>query len=582
MKKHYWLLLIFVAGLYLLPVIFRPLMSPDEFRCAEISREMIERGDFITPKLLNARYFENTPMGYWLTAASFKIFGQNAFALRLIPFLGALGSALLLWVWCRKRKYNSETALNAVFLYLAGSMVWVYGTFASLDSLFCLWLTGTMVCFAIAMESRELKERLLWLTGAGIAVGCGFLTEGFPAYILPGLSITAYLLWQRRWKEFLILPWLPLIVSFLVVAPWGMAIHKAEPDFWHYFVIYGQIQRFMTGASSQVAAPFWILAPFLLFGLFPAAFPVLAGSSELRKNGMEEFRRSPEVRLALCCVLLPFIFLSFSAGKHPSWVLPCFAPCAMLGALFLDKTEPERLPASLRRLTTTTAVLFIIIGSLALLAGLFYLLWGTGFIPSLPLKIAVWAPFLTTTALGMIISGTVFVIYRRSKLPEPASYFILFAGVFLISSWFLPGFTGYCKMPEYELLEIASKLSAKNVKRLRIIASPKLMHAAAWCFKDSSLQLYNHYGELEYGHKSAIARGERAIMLKESEIETIISTPHKEGFLILQCKGEDPFFKRHHFGLGEDIMTDGEVRAFYYPPNVITDPPRRRPRYPMK
>ena len=566
MKKHYWLLLIFVAGLYLLPVIFRPLMSPEEFRCAEISREMIERGDFITPKLLNARYFENAPMGYWLTAASFKIFGQNAFALRLIPFLGALGSALLLGVWCLKRKYSSETALNAVFFYLAGSMVWVFGSFAALDSLFCLWLTGTMVCFAIAMESRELKERLPWLAGAGVALGCGFLTKGFSAYILPGLSITACLLWQRRWKDLLLLPWIPLFISLVIVAPWGFAIHRAEPDFWHYFVVYEHIQRFMTSAASQVAAPFWFLVPFLLFGLFPAAFPVLAGSSELRKNGMEEFRHSPEVHMALCCVLLPFIFLSFSAGKHPSFVLPCFAPCAMLGALFLDKTEPERLPANLRRLTTTTAVLFIIIGSLALLAGLFYLLWGTGFIPSLPLKIAVWAPFLTTTALGMIISGTVFVIYRRSKLPEPASYFTLFAGVFLISSWFLPGFTGYCKMPEYELLGIASKLSAEKIKRPRIIASPKVMYAAAWCFKDSSLQLYNHYGELEYGHKSAIARGEKALVLKTDEIEKIINAPdRKEGLLMILCKKEVESFSKG-LPLGKQIMTDGEICAFYYQP----------------
>lgn len=566
MKKHYWLLLIFVAGLYLLPVIFRPLMSPEEFRCAEISREMIERGDFITPKLLNARYFENAPMGYWLTAASFKIFGQNAFALRLIPFLGALGSALLLGVWCLKRKYSSETALNAVFFYLAGSMVWVFGSFAALDSLFCLWLTGTMVCFAIAMESRELKERLPWLAGAGVALGCGFLTKGFSAYILPGLSITACLLWQRRWKDLLLLPWIPLFVSLVIVAPWGFAIHRAEPDFWHYFVVYEHIQRFMTSAASQVAAPFWFLVPFLLFGLFPAAFPVLAGSSELRKNGMEEFRHSPEVHMALCCVLLPFIFLSFSAGKHPSFVLPCFAPCAMLGALFLDKTEPERLPANLRRLTTTTAVLFIIIGSLALLAGLFYLLWGTGFIPSLPLKIAVWAPFLTTTALGMIISGTVFVIYRSNKLPEPASYFTLFAGVFLISAWFLPGFTGYCKMPEYELLGIASKLSAEKIKRPRIIASPEVMYAAAWCFKDSSLQLYNHYGELEYGHKSAIARGEKALVLKTDEIEKIINAPdRKEGLLMILCKKEVESFSKG-LPLGKQIMTDGEICAFYYQP----------------
>ena len=566
MKKHYWLLLIFIAGLYLLPVIFRPLVTPDEYRYAEIPREMIERGDFITPRLLSVRYFEKTPMGYWLTAASFKIFGQNAFALRLIPLLGAVGSALLLNWWCRKRKYSSETALNAVFLYLAGSMVWILGTFATFDSLLCFWLTAVTVCFAVAMESNALKERLLLLTGAGVALGCGFLTKGFLAYVLPGISIAAYLLWQKRWKEFVVLPWLPLIVSLAVVAPWAWAIHKEEPDFWHYFVIYEHFQRFTASSSGQHPAPSWLLVPFLLIGFLPSLFPVLAGMSKLQKNSWGALWHSPEVRLALCSVLLPFLFLSASDGKLPTYVLPCFAPAAVLGALILDKTDPERSPAKLRQLTTVSAVIFIIIGALVLLAELFYLLWGTGFIPSLPLKFAVWTPFLTTTALGMIISGTVFVIYRRSKLPEPASYFTLFAGVMLVSAWFFPGFTGYYKMPEYELLGIASQLSAEKIKRPRIITSPKLIHAAAWCFKDSSIQLINRYGELEYGHKSAIAHGERALVLKTEEIEKLInSADRKEGLMLILCKKEVESLIKG-LPLGKQFMTDGEVCAFYYPP----------------
>ena len=565
MKKNYWMLLFFVVAFYLLPIIFRPLMTPDEFRYAEIPREMIERADFITPKLLDVRYFEKTPMGYWFTAASFKIFGQNAFALRLIPVLGAVGGAFLLWWWCRRRKYASETALNAAFLYLAGGMTWLLGTFATLDSLFAMWTTATLVCFALIMESRDLKERLLLMVAAGIALGCGFLTKGFLAYALPGVSVAFYLLWQKRWKEFIILPWIPLAVSALVIAPWAIAIHKAEPDYWHYFVVYEHFQRFTDSASGQHAAPFWLLFPFLLVGLFPAAFPVLTGMARLKKNCFQELWNSPEARFALTSLVLPVLFLSISDGKLPTYVLPCFAPAAMLGALVLDKTDSDKCPPKMRQLTTVTSLIFIVIGSAALLGGLFYLPWGTGFVPTLSLQIAVWAPFLTTAALGMIISGTIFFIYRRSKLPEPGSYFMLYAVAMMICVWFLPGFTAYYKMPEYELLDIASQLSAEKIDRPRIMTYPKIVHAAAWCFKDSSIQLINSAGEMEYGHKSAIAHGERPLVLSYKELQEKISAPdRKEGILIILRK-KDVERLNKYIPAGRQFTTAGELCAFYHP-----------------
>ena len=57
-----------------------PLIDPDEGRYAEIPREMLERGDFITPTLNYVKYFEKPPLLYWLNAASIKLFGLNEFA----------------------------------------------------------------------------------------------------------------------------------------------------------------------------------------------------------------------------------------------------------------------------------------------------------------------------------------------------------------------------------------------------------------------------------------------------------------------------------------------------------------------
>jgi len=52
-----------------------PLINPDEGRYAEIPREMLERGDFITPMLNYVKFFDKPPLHYWLSALSMSIFG---------------------------------------------------------------------------------------------------------------------------------------------------------------------------------------------------------------------------------------------------------------------------------------------------------------------------------------------------------------------------------------------------------------------------------------------------------------------------------------------------------------------------
>src|SRR5512138_226349 len=72
-----------------------PLIDPDEGRYAEIPREMLERGDFITPYLNYVKYFEKPPLHYWLNAISFGIFGENEFAARFPGALMGLLTVLL-------------------------------------------------------------------------------------------------------------------------------------------------------------------------------------------------------------------------------------------------------------------------------------------------------------------------------------------------------------------------------------------------------------------------------------------------------------------------------------------------------
>ena len=96
--------------LFFVQLDLRGLWEPDEGRYSEIPREMVETGNWTVPQLNYVRYFEKPPLGYWLTAISFKLFGYGEWQGRFFPALLALFGALLT-CWAGMRIWNKITGL---------------------------------------------------------------------------------------------------------------------------------------------------------------------------------------------------------------------------------------------------------------------------------------------------------------------------------------------------------------------------------------------------------------------------------------------------------------------------------------
>jgi 4-amino-4-deoxy-L-arabinose transferase len=95
------IILLFIV-VYILPLGVRPMIIPDETCYAEISREILNTGEWIIPKLNGLRYFEKPILGYWLNAASISTFGENAFSVGLPSAMAAGFSVLLIFLMVRK------------------------------------------------------------------------------------------------------------------------------------------------------------------------------------------------------------------------------------------------------------------------------------------------------------------------------------------------------------------------------------------------------------------------------------------------------------------------------------------------
>src|SRR5262249_41613273 len=126
----------------------RPLYKADESRYAEIPREMVASGDWVTPRLNGLKYFEKPPLQYWATAVFFSVFGLHDWAARLWSALAAIGGVFLVFVSGRKLFSPAAGALGA--LVLAGSPIYVLlAQINTLDMGLTFFLTAAIFAFAL-------------------------------------------------------------------------------------------------------------------------------------------------------------------------------------------------------------------------------------------------------------------------------------------------------------------------------------------------------------------------------------------------------------------------------------------------
>ena len=468
---------------YLLPLGLRPMTIPDESRYGEIPREMIQSGNWSVPHLVDLRYFEKPPMGYWLNAISISMFGENIYAIRLPAALASGLSAWFIWLLLIRVGYGQRTALVAAVIYLSFVEVLVVGTLSILDNPFTLFLTGGMVLFYLAaMAPEATRQQRLYLATSGVLFGLSFLSKGFLAFVLPGLVLLPYCLLQKRYM-LLWRCWWIAIFAILTVLPWAIIIHLREPDYWRYFIVEEHIRRFLA-TDAQHASPAYYYLTLLPLAAFPwlGFLPAAIAGIRLDKRHADVFR------YLLLWFGMPFLFFSISKGKLPTYILPCLIPAAALIAIGLL----EYFRAGWRRLF----VMGVVINASMLLIGLAALLYqqfhgdGTPF----------YAHDETTKLVGIILGLSLAIIititafFFRTPYKTIAAIGASVGIIFVILNSDLPKAVLEGKSPIALYEHVAAKLKPDTI----IVSDANVVRAVAWSFKRSDVYLL-HRGELGYG-----------------------------------------------------------------------------------
>ena len=360
LSRRSWILVFMaIAIVWFANLDVRKLQHPDEGRYAEIAREMLVSGDWVTPRLDGIKYFEKPPLQYWLTAASFKAFELDEWTARL-P--GALAGFLtVLFVGYAGSVIASPAAGAYAAVALAGC-VWPFGIahMVTLDALLTFWLTLALGAFLLAQHwaaSAVLSRR--WMMVAWAATAGGVLTKGLIALVIPFCALVIHTLVTRDrapWRR--LHPVGGFLLLLLLAAPWFVLVSSRNPEFARFFFIHEHFERFLTTEHRRTGA-WWYFLPLLALGLLPWSGIFLWRIRHSWRDAAADGQHFAWAHFCLIWAAFVFVFFSLSGSKLPSYILPIFPAAALALGWQLTRIPTGTLAALTTVIVATTVVLWL-------------------------------------------------------------------------------------------------------------------------------------------------------------------------------------------------------------------------------
>ncbi|WP_439506464.1 ArnT family glycosyltransferase [Sediminibacterium sp.] len=194
---------------YLVGVFFIPLMDIDASQYASISREMIERDSFLQIFDQGQNYLDKPPLLFWLSAFSMQLLGVYDWAYRL-PSLVVLLAGIYATYQFAKIYYGEEIGKLSAMILASSQALFLISHDVRTDTMLMGWVMLSIWQLAVWFKQQRWKNFIL----AFVFIGCGMMTKGPIALMVPGLAFASHFLLQRNWKQFY--RWEYLIGIFII------------------------------------------------------------------------------------------------------------------------------------------------------------------------------------------------------------------------------------------------------------------------------------------------------------------------------------------------------------------------------
>lgn len=339
-----------------------PVMDGDEARFAQASRQMVESGDYIRIRMMDADRTKK-PVGiYWLQSLSAQAFEPITHRLNAIwPYRvpSALGAALaaMATLWGGAILIGRRAAFIGASLLAASILVGIEGMTAKTDAMLLGLTTLAMAALAHLRAGSTHTRALALLFWAAIA--CGVLVKGPITPAVAGLALATLALWERRVAWMRPLAWWPgPLLALALFAPWSLAINAETHGRFFIDMFDGDVAPKLSGHDRHGAPPgyFLLLLPFLIF---PATYALPAAArlawSTLRAPRTDDAHAA--IRFLIAWALPAFLMFELLPSKLVHYTLPTYPALALLCGAALASASLKRFahPAGLTLLALAGA-----------------------------------------------------------------------------------------------------------------------------------------------------------------------------------------------------------------------------------
>ena len=312
---------------------------------AQIARNMLRSGDWVTARLDHVAYLEKAPLVYWTIAVFFRVFGVLDWAARIpialsVMALAWLTAAFATWAFGRRAGlYAGLSMATCVGLFL-------FTRILIPDVMLTFTIALAMWAFLRALDEEEAHPRW-WAVLLAASLGAGLLLKSLIALAFPIAAGTIYLFLTRQfflrrtWQR--LRPVGGLLVILAIAAPWhtlatlrnppylSLALHGGPGQYhgflWFYF-INEQVLRFLNlryphDYNTVPRLWFWLLHFAWLFP-WSVYFPALAKLCYKPRD-----RAGRTALLALCWTGFVLVFFTFSTTQE-YYSMPCYPALGLL------------------------------------------------------------------------------------------------------------------------------------------------------------------------------------------------------------------------------------------------------------
>ncbi|MFY9530317.1 MAG: glycosyltransferase family 39 protein [Candidatus Acidiferrales bacterium] len=342
----YLVILLFAGAVYLGGTISPPsLMDDVDAVQAQIARNMLTSGDWVTARLDGVPYLEKAPLIYWAIAISYKVFGVHDWAARLPIALSAIAlcwltTAFGMWAFGKRAGFYAGLCMSTcVGLFL-------FTRILIPDVMLVFTVTLAVWAFLRALDEEEPHPRF-WAFLLAASLGTGLLLKSLIGVLFPIVSgviylyITHELFSARAWKR--LRPISGLLIAALIAAPWhilatlrnapyfSFTLHSGPGEyhgFLWFFFMNEQVLRFLNlryprDYNTVPRLWFWLLH-------FVWLFPWSVYLPAVAKLSFKPVDRAGKTRLvALCWTGFLLVFFTFSTTQE-YYSMPCYPALALL------------------------------------------------------------------------------------------------------------------------------------------------------------------------------------------------------------------------------------------------------------